>query len=1394
MITFAAFAAALFFVGAQSAFAAVTVTAATGGSTISADTNTTNGTATWTTLTGPTITETSGRAISTGSGTIVLTAPSGFSYNTGTTVTATITRTSGSGTCFTFLSNTATPASGSITFTITGRDSNTSTECHATFSNIQVRPTAGTPLATGNITNTGSNAQVPSGAGNNYGTLTEVAGAKNKLIYTAQPPTTATTSVNFTADPVIHLEDQYGNTETSDSASTVSLAVVLSTQSCGGTAGSGTLTSTPASGAAVTAGVMTYTAMQYSTAQNIKICATSSGVTSALSNAVTVSAPPAPTLTSISPATAIAGTSAFTLTANGANYTASSSIDWNSVARATGFVSASQATTTINTSDIASVGNDSITVSTPGAGTSSAQTFTVTAMPSSLIVFKSATSTSLNGTATTITVNKPAGVTQGDTEVAIIAYRPNTETLTAPSGWVLENNQGNTFNDADGMSTYVLLAGASEPASYTWTLSAGSTGSTGAILDFSGVSPTTPVNAVSSSAVLANQLFQVAPSVTTTVSGAMIVTAYADSDANDWSGVFDMIEDVDAFSAAVPNDVGESLGVDHVVQASAGATGTNTSTIPSVVDADAGQAVTLALQPGHAVPTTTSISPTSTTAGGAQFTITVNGTGFDSSSTVDYNGSPLVTTFVSYTQVTAIVPAAYITVGGTGSITVVNPTPGGGTSNAQTFTINNPIPTTTSISPTSTTAGGPAFTLTVTGTNFNASSTVDFNGSPRSTIFVSSTTVTATITAGDIATAGTASITVVNPAPGGGTSNAQTLTVDNPIPTTTSISPTSTTAGGPAFTLTVTGTNFNASSTIDFNGVPFTTTFISSTTVTITVPSSSIAVGGTDSIAVVNPGPGGGTSGAQMLTVNNPVPVLTSISPTSTVWGSSGFTLTLTGTNFNASSSVQWNGSTRTTIFVSSTTLQASILTSDLTTPTTSAVTVVNPAPGGGTSSTQTFTVTKANQATLTAFATPSTVQYGATSSLSTSGGSGTGAVTFSVDGSTGCSVLGSVLSVTNAAGTCNVTATKAADNDYNATTSPAIPVTLTAATSSVTVTCPAPPQPYTGLPLTPCTASYTTSDGLSGSSTVTYADNVNVGTATASSTYAGDANHESSANASTFTISEATSSVTVACPAPPQPYTGLPLTPCTASYTTSDGLSGSLTVSYTDNVNVGTATASSTYAGDANHESSANASTFTISEATSSVTVTCPAPPQPYTGLPLTPCTASYTTSDGLSGSSTVTYADNVNVGTATASSTYAGDANHESSANASTFTISEATSSVTVACPAPPQPYTGSPLTPCTASYTTSDGLSGSLTVSYTDNVNVGTATASSTYAGDANHESSANASTFTISEATSSVTVACPAPPQPYTGLPLTPCTASYTTSDGLSGSSPFHIRTT
>jgi len=94
-------------------------------------------------------------------------------------------------------------------------------------------------------------------------------------------------------------------------------------------------------------------------------------------------------------------------------------------------------------------------------------------------------------------------------------------------------------------------------------------------------------------------------------------------------------------------------------------------------------------------PTTTSIFPASKNVGDGAFTMTVNGTNFVSGSVVQFAGSSRTTTYVSAAQVTAQIPASDLTALGAFAITVFNPTPGGGTSNAQTFTVNSAPPTAT---------------------------------------------------------------------------------------------------------------------------------------------------------------------------------------------------------------------------------------------------------------------------------------------------------------------------------------------------------------------------------------------------------------------------------------------------------------------------------------------------------------------------------------------------------------------------------------------------------------------------------------------------------------------------------------------------------------------------
>ena len=269
-------------------------------------------------------------------------------------------------------------------------------------------------------------------------------------------------------------------------------------------------------------------------------------------------------------------------------------------------------------------------------------------------------------------------------------------------------------------------------------------------------------------------------------------------------------------------------------------------------------------------PTINSLSPSSATAGGPGFTLTVNGADFVNGAVVRWNGANRPTTFVNTGQLTAAISAADIATAGTVNVTVFNPAPGGGASNAATFTINNPVPTITSLSPPWIAPGGPSFTLTVNGTNFVNGAVVRWNGANQTTTFVNAGQLTAAIPAADIATAGTVNVTVFNPAPGGGTSDPAVFTVGNPVPTIASLNPPWIAPGGPGFTLTVNGTNFVNGAVVRWNGANQTTTFINPGQLAAAIPATNIAATGTATVTVFNPPPLGGISAPRSFLIGAP--------------------------------------------------------------------------------------------------------------------------------------------------------------------------------------------------------------------------------------------------------------------------------------------------------------------------------------------------------------------------------------------------------------------------------------------------------------------------------------------------------------------------------------------
>lgn len=303
----------------------------------------------------------------------------------------------------------------------------------------------------------------------------------------------------------------------------------------------------------------------------------------------------------------------------------------------------------------------------------------------------------------------------------------------------------------------------------------------------------------------------------------------------------------------------------------------------------------------------------------------------------------------------------------------------------------NPVPAATSLSPLGTIAGAAAFTLTVNGSGFATSSVVRWNGADRATTFYSATQLRASIPASDVAAIGTASVTVFSPSPGGGLSSPLPFTIG--AAPTLSVSASSVTGGS---SVTVTLTNgfggggdwlaFTLSSSSDYSyqqstyvgGGVTTRTWTITTPITAGTYEFRLYLNNTFTRAATSPP-------VTVLAGPSPVPTLTGLSPSATGVGAGGLTITVSGSGFVRSSVVRWNGQDRPTTYVYDTQLQVAIPASDFAVMGTAQVSVFNPAPGGGLSSTLPFTVGPPPTITVSA----TTVAPGATVTMTLTNGFG---------------------------------------------------------------------------------------------------------------------------------------------------------------------------------------------------------------------------------------------------------------------------------------------------------------------------------------------------------------------------------------------------------------------
>jgi len=699
----------------------------------------------------------------------------------------------------------------------------------------------------------------------------------------------------------------------------------------------------------------------------------------------------------VSPSTASVGGQGFTITANGQGFTTGALILWNGTALNTTLVSSIQLTAPVPATDLVTAGTVQVAVQIPGSAQSGTQNvnnttttevsnivlFTIGAAPgtppaiASLLPVSAPFCGSLNGFQ--LTVNAATGTTftsdsvvnwNGSQRATTVASSTQLSATILPSDTALNATAAVSVSNSAGTSNTLQFTISTPTANLPPpVLGSGSLSPTSILAGSAAFVLTITSNATTNFVPCSVVQWVNSSSVTTSLPTTFVPAVAATATSPAVPPL--LLATVPASDLLAPGSASVKLftpipggGTSQAV-----AFTINQPTTPTITSVSAMLAGS------------TTLSPTAPTCSPASFTLVVNGTDFvNGGSVVNWNGSPRPTTFVQPAAtagnptpppyLTAIIPFSDAVTPGSFPITVSN---GFALSNSVPFSVATlpgttfPAPTATLLAPAGTTAGAAQFPLTVTGTNFLPCSVIQWNGTPRATTYLSPTQLGTTILAADVSSAGSSPVpvTVFTPTPGGGTSNAISFTISPlaiaSLSASTTQLPSTPYCSTTGFTLTVTaatGTIFTSDSVVNWNGSPRPTTFVSGTQLSAAITYADTAALGTATVFVSNSSASSNSLPFTMTAPTSfPAPSIVSLAPSSAAAGGGAFVLTVNGSNLLPCSVVQWNGSARTTAFVGTNGLTASIAAADIATVATDQVTVVNPSPGGGTSAGSPFTV-----------------------------------------------------------------------------------------------------------------------------------------------------------------------------------------------------------------------------------------------------------------------------------------------------------------------------------------------------------------------------------------------------------------------------------------------------
>ena len=447
----------------------------------------------------------------------------------------------------------------------------------------------------------------------------------------------------------------------------------------------------------------------------------------------------APTLASVSPTSAPVASPPPTVTVTGTGFLSGvTTLAFDGVSALTTVVDATHASAALTTQQMAQAYTFKLTATnpSPGGGTSSALVFNV-ANPNPVAISLNPSSTVVGAPDTTITVSGSAFTTSSTVLLGSLALSTTYVSATTLTAILPAANLASAGSLAIAVSTPAPGGGTSSP------------------LAFQVNNPSPVATSVSPSFVIVG-----APATAVTVSGSGFLPT----------------SKVLLGSSALPTTYTSATSLGATIPASALAAAATLSLSVSNPAPGGGTSGALGFTVDNPGPGITQISPSSVIVPAADTPITLTGTGFVSASVVQIGGSPVPTTYGGST-LGATIPAANLATAATLSITVVNPAPGGGTSNVAFFDADDPAPVLSTVTPSTINAGASATSITLGGTGFVAASAVSVNGTNVAITAQTSTSITATVPAALLAAPSSLTVSVSNPAPGGGTSGSLTIMV-----------------------------------------------------------------------------------------------------------------------------------------------------------------------------------------------------------------------------------------------------------------------------------------------------------------------------------------------------------------------------------------------------------------------------------------------------------------------------------------------------------------------------------------------------------------------------------------------------------------------------------------